>query len=246
MKKGLKIGIIAAAIVVAVLFSMMFLYAMKFKKETNAMTPLQTQKFREGVYVLQDDYVNVYILDTDNQYVAIDAGAHAKAVAAEMTKLGLDPDNVGHVLLTHSDRDHVNGIKTFSQAKVYLPRDEEQMINGSTKRMGMVRNSLKADYELLQPNEIKRIGDIEIRCIPTPGHTPGSMSFLVNGKFLFAGDNMSIRNGKVQLFNETFNMDSETQSTSLNMLAQLEDVQYIFTAHYGMTSDFQNTIADWK
>jgi glyoxylase-like metal-dependent hydrolase (beta-lactamase superfamily II) len=181
-------------------------------------------------------------LDTGNQFVAIDAGAHAKAVAVEMTKVGLDPDNVGHVFLTHSNRDHVNGIKVFSQAKVYLLRDEEQMINGSTKRMGMVRNSLKVNYELPQPNEVKRIGDIEIRCTPTPGHTPGSMSFLVNVKFLFAGDNMSIRNGKVQLFNDTFNMDSETQSTSLQMLAQLEGVQHIFTSHYGMTSDLKTQL----
>jgi hypothetical protein len=42
LKKDLKIGIIAVAVVVAALFSMMLLYAMKFKKETNAMTPLQT------------------------------------------------------------------------------------------------------------------------------------------------------------------------------------------------------------
>ena len=246
MKKIFKIAIITMAAIVVAVSLLMLLYMMKFKKETGAMTSLETQKIIEGIYVLQNDYVNVYILDAGGQYVAFDAGAKTKVISAEMAKLNLNSDKVEHVFLTHTDTDHVSGIEAFSEVEVYLSEDEEQMINGSTKRMALFKNSLETDYTLLRPHEIKEIGHLEIACIPTPGHTPGSMSFLVNGRYLFVGDNMSIRSGKVGLFNDSFNMDAHAQAESLSKLAQLEGVQYIFSAHYGMTSDFESAMENWK
>jgi glyoxylase-like metal-dependent hydrolase (beta-lactamase superfamily II) len=186
LKKTLKISLIVVAGIVVVVFLAMFLYMMNFMKETKAMTPLETQEISEGIYVLQNKYVNVYILDARDQHIAIDAGANAKRVMAEMETLQLDP------------------------------------------------------------NEVKKIGDTEIECIPTPGHTPGSVSYLVNGKYLFVGDNMRIQSGSVELFNETFNMDPDTQAQSLKRLAQLEGVEYVFSAHYGMTSDFDAAMDSWK
>jgi len=39
------------------------------------------------------------------------------------------------VLLTHSDSDHAVGISLFEKAMIYLPEDEEQVINGETGRL---------------------------------------------------------------------------------------------------------------
>ncbi len=70
--------------------------------------------------------------------------------------------------------------------------------------------------------------------IITPGHTPGSMCYLINNKYLFTGDALSIKAGKIDKFNEFFNMDTETAT------------EYIFSAHYGYSDDYKNAVKDWK
>jgi glyoxylase-like metal-dependent hydrolase (beta-lactamase superfamily II) len=44
--------------------------------------------------------------------------------------------------------------------------------------------------EYLTENNVINIGDISILPIFTPGHSPGSTSFLVNEKYLFSGDTL--------------------------------------------------------
>ncbi len=80
----------------------------------------------------------------------------------------------------------------------------------------------------------------------SPGHTPGSMCFLIGDKFLFVGDNMSLKNGKIDPFNDFFNIDTKLQSKSLKKLALLTGVEYIFTAHYGYTNEFTQAFKNWK
>ena len=123
------------------------------------------------------------------------------------------------------------------------------MINGQTARFLFIKNRLKHPYQLLEDNQILHIAGLKIRCISSPGHTPGAMCYLVNDTSLFVGDSMSLRNGKADLFNEFFNMDSETQKKSIRKLAKLEKpggVAYVITAHYGYTDNFQHTFNDWK
>jgi glyoxylase-like metal-dependent hydrolase (beta-lactamase superfamily II) len=90
------------------------------------------------------------------------------------------------------------------------------------------------------------VSGITVRGILTPGHTPGAMCFLIDEKYLFTGDSMSLLDGKVGLFNEMFNVDSEIQRESLKKLQNLEGVEYIFTAHYGATDDFSDAFSEWE
>lgn len=120
------------------------------------------------------------------------------------------------------------------------------MINGQTSRFLFLKNKLAYTYELLEDNQILDIAGLKVKGILTPGHTPGSMCYLVNDTWLFTGDSMSLVNGKVSEFNDLFNMDSETQRRSLRKLADLPAVKYIFTAHYGLTDDYQNAFGGWK
>jgi len=76
-----------------------------------------------------------------------------------------------------------------------------------------------------------------VRGIATPGHTPGAMSYIIDGAYLFVGDTMSLKNGKADLFNEFFNMDSATEGGSIRKLAALKNPKFVFTAHYGYTDD---------
>jgi glyoxylase-like metal-dependent hydrolase (beta-lactamase superfamily II) len=181
-----------------------------------------------------------------NQYIAIDAGNNEKRVRQELDKLKVDPDRVVAVFLTHTDADHVAALGLFRNAVIYISKAEEQMINGQTSRFLIFKNKLGYPYKLLEDNQILDASGLKVRGILIPGHTPGSMCYLVNDVYLFTGDSLSLKNGKVDTMIDFFNMDSEMQRRNLRKLAALPNVKYIFTAHYGFTDNYQYAFDTWK
>jgi glyoxylase-like metal-dependent hydrolase (beta-lactamase superfamily II) len=210
------------------------------------MTPVETSQILEDVFVVQDDFVNVYFIKGTDGYIATDAGNDPRVVTEELKKLEIDPAHVKAVLLTHSDYDHVNAIDIYKNATVFISSAEEQLIDGSTGRILGMSNTLECEYTLLEDNQEIELCGLPVKCLLTPGHTSGSMCYLINGKYLFTGDCMSLSDGKVELFNNFFNMDSDIQRKSLQMLTSVENVDYLFTAHYGYTDDFHNAMSEFR
>ncbi|MBN1383170.1 MAG: MBL fold metallo-hydrolase [Deltaproteobacteria bacterium] len=226
-----------AFLVIALLLLLIGWYPFRMYQETQKMSPLATQEIIKGIYVIKDSFVNCYIIKGNNGYIAVDAGNSRGQVKQEMQKLSIDHQKVLAVFLTHSDSDHVAALDLFTHAKIYFSKDEEQMINGETPRFALFKNKKMARYELLHNGQIKYVSGLQVKGIATPGHTPGSMCYLINDTYLFVGDTMSLKNGKADLFNEFFNMDSETQRHSVKKLAALKKLRYIFTGHYGFTDN---------
>ncbi len=234
-KTGLIFGVPLTLILLlcAIIFSTVYF-------ETKKMTPAKTQEIVSDVFSIKDKYVNLFIIKNGTQYIVIDAGNSAKNVSKELNQLKIDPKDVVALFLTHSDVDHIAALDLFSNAQIYLSKAEKQMINGQTARFLFMKNKLTSEYKLLEDNQTINVAGLKIQGILSVGHTPGSMCYLVNDTYLFTGDNMSLKNGKVGTFNDLFNMDSKTQKISLKKLAQLTGVSHIFTAHYGYTDNFKN------
>lgn len=209
--------------------------------ELRNMAPSETKEILDGVFAIKDGYVNLFLIKAGESYVAVDAGNNADHVQKELSRVNIDPKKVKAVFLTHSDPDHTAGLGLFPSAVIYISKQEEQMIDGRTARFLVLKNKIKFPYELLEDHQTLTISGVTIRGILMPGHTPGSMSYLINDGLLFTGDSMSLKEGKVMTFNDIFNMDSKTQEKSLNMISHVEGVKYIFTAHYGFTQNTQNT-----
>ncbi|MBU3954065.1 MAG: MBL fold metallo-hydrolase [Proteobacteria bacterium] len=218
----------------------------KVHLETRKMSSADTGKIVGGVYAVQDSYVNLFLIKAHDTYVAIDAGNDAGRIQGELRRLQIDPEKVAAIFLTHSDPDHIAACSLFSKAVIYLSRAEEQMVNGQTARFLFLKNKLNYPHKLLEDNQIVTISGMEIKGISTPGHTPGSMCFLVNGTYLFTGDSMGLKGGKVTQFNKIFNMDSVAQASSIGRLAGVPGVEYIFTSHYGYTRFNQTAFGNWK
>lgn len=235
-KKTKKILKICAA-VFALVFLVIAGLLVKMHLETGGMAPLATQEVMPGVYAVRDGYVNVFVLRGENGFIAVDAGDKPEAVSLEMKKLSIDPGKVSAVFLTHSDFDHVAALKLFANASVYLSRDEEQMINGKTPRFVVIHNRKIPAYSLLDDNQVIEAAGLKVTAIATPGHTPGAMCYVINDSLLFTGDTMSLKNGKVDVFNEFFNMDTQTERESIRKLASLRKLKYVFTAHHGFSDD---------
>ncbi len=141
-------------------------------------------------------------------------------------------------LATHYHPDHIGGsimgysIAGFEQllevagVKLHVQRDEAEWVQRST--------SLSAgDLELHDPGDTVTVGDIDIELVHTPGHTPGSQCFLVEG-MLVAGDTLFLEGcGRTDLPGS----DATQMYDSLARLAALPDETVVFPGHkYSVTS----------
>jgi len=208
---------------------------------------LPTSRIAPNVFAVKTQFVNFYICSQDGFALCIDTGMRIRNLGKELQKIDLMPEDISHIFLTHTDSDHVGGIPTFSGAKLYISKLEEQIINGQTGRSTIIRNTLiRSDYTKLEDNQTIFVGPIEILSISTPGHTTGSMSYLINRNLLFTGDTIYIKKGKATTGNKLLNMDIKTQTQSIKKLAQLDNISLLCTAHSGMTDRFDDAIGDWK
>jgi hydroxyacylglutathione hydrolase len=222
------------------------LYIWKFNSETKSMSPVETGKIADTVYAVRDTFVNMYIVKDGKVLIAFDAGNDKKNIVKEFGKLQLDPNDVKAVFLTHTDADHTAALSLFKNAAVYISVPEEDLLTGKQKRFLFFRNSLDTPYSLLKDRIVVKIGSTEVKMILVPGHTTGSAAYVVNGKYLFTGDTLSLKNGHVALFNDFFNMDSAREAESISSLKKLTGIESIYTAHYDMSDNFKKVFENWK
>jgi len=187
MKKVMKRVLIFISVVLVLLVLSAVAYLLIFQFETNKMTPLASQEFIEDVYVIQDSFVNMFLIKGDDHYIAIDAGNDADQIGQELDKLNIKEEEVTAIFLTHTDADHSAALSLFSNATIYISEAEEQMIDGRTPRFLFVNNTFEYQPEFLEDGQVLTVSGLSVQGISTPGHTPGAMSYLVNDKYLFVG-----------------------------------------------------------
>lgn len=243
MNRTLKRSLWGIGIFVVILVLLMGGFYMKLKSEIKNMQVVETKELVQNIFSIKDSYVNMFLIKDNSNYIAIDAGKDIDSIKMGLKLLNINPDKVVAVLLTHSDGDHVGALTLFKNATVYLSKDEEQMINGNTTRLLTSHNKIDVKtYNMLSDQQKIKIGNISITGILTPGHTPGSICYLINEKYLFVGDAFGLTNGKIDKPNPIFTDDMPTAIQSFHKIAHLPTVEYVFTAHTGYTNDYKNAV----
>lgn len=234
MKKMKKVIAIVVGIIVLLGVVLLFnFYPML------VMKPVQTGKVSNtDVYAAKNKLNSLYLVPTEKGYILIDAGSDAKVALSALKELSIDPEDIRYVLLTHSDYDHTGTLEQLPNAQIYMGEDELQLLNGTTKRNLFQYNTLpdgvkEDEIQLLRDQQALDLGGTQVICYKTPGHTPGSMSFLVDQKYLFTGDAAQVDEGLMKV--HPYTMDKETAEKSIQKIAGLcKKDQYLFTAHYGV------------
>lgn len=235
MPKKLKIGIIIC--VITVILVIVSIVLINFGPMIS-MTPAETGKIAgTEITAVRNNLNNLFLIKSENGFIAIDTGTDTKTIKSELERLSIDPKDVHSVLITHSDYDHIGSLNLFSNAQLYMSDDELQMVNGNKKRNDFSSNSLPdgigiESLNLLSDGQKLILGEHSVKCIKTSGHTPGSMSFLVDGSYLFTGDALSVKQNNI--FTHPFTMNENEALESIERLYKAkEEYILILTAHYG-------------
>lgn len=157
-----------------------------------------------GVHLLESTRGSFCYLMLGDEPILIDTGMPGRAdkILEELARIGLQPRDLAHILISHHDVDHIGNAKALQEATsatVWAPAADLPYIRGERRRPG-VRRAIGLFYRPPAPRVDQvyapgtRIGNIEV--IPTPGHTPGHVSFL-RGDVLFAGDLVTTRGGRL-------------------------------------------------
>lgn len=246
MKKTFIRILSALGIFIIILVIIFIGYFLKARAVMKGMTAVETGEIVQNVFAVKDAFLNFYLVKNGEHYIALDAGNDAKDIRKELIKLNIELGKIDAILLTHTDSDHVAGISLFKNAIIYISKQEEQLLNGKKSRFFIFGNKINSEkYRLIEDQQTMNIDGIKIQGFLTPGHTPGSMCYLVNDSLLFTGDALRLNQGKIEPFYTFFNMDTETATQSIGKIIRIPGVKSIFTAHNGYTNDFPNATHDW-
>lgn len=111
---------------------------------------------------------NVVLISSKNYKTIIDTGfAHTKeTLISKLNSLGVKPDDITHVIITHSHGDHVGGLDLFKKAKVLVNADEVEFWRKKADINALNLQTFKANEELIE-------SDSGIFALRAYGHTPG-------------------------------------------------------------------------
>ena len=144
------------------------------------------------VYKLQGEFLgeNTYLLVKEDACLVIDPGASAERINAACRTLGA---SIVGVLLTHAHVDHIIGAADLSSEgyPLYLHETDVEILNSRANLALALGLSLKRTEEFLavKDGQILTVEPFSVQVIHTPGHTAGSVCYLIEN-MLFSGDTL--------------------------------------------------------
>jgi hydroxyacylglutathione hydrolase len=156
----------------------------------------------------------------------------AYSVGELVELVGADDMTVVGALATHYHADHVGGsmmgyriegVRELLErlpVRVHVQETEAAYVQKVTELSG-------GDLVVHDAGDVVTVGDIPIELVHTPGHTPGSQCFLVDGR-LVSGDTLFLDGcGRTDLPGS----DADAMYESLQRLARLPDATIVYPGH---------------
>lgn len=185
--------------------------------------------------------VNAFIIDGDEGVVLVDTGLPKRqgAILDGLASIGREPSDIAAIVITHGHADHTGGaaiLKRESGADLVASEVDAPVVRGDRPAPAppiLDFPVLRWLSRLLPPAEGAVVDHVvsegripvvpDLSAIPTPGHTAGHISLLLDreGGVLFAGDSaMSTKSGGIQ--RGFMNRRSPTFDASLETMAGFE------------------------
>ena len=123
-----------------------------------------------NLYFVGTHKASCHLLDTSEGLLLIDTGYedNYETILDSVALLGFDIRNVKYILHSHGHYDHTDAtakLVALTGAKTFLAKEDVKYIKGFTPDV------------YYTDGMTVRLGDTEILCLHTPGHTEGTYSF---------------------------------------------------------------------
>ncbi|MGC6387464.1 MBL fold metallo-hydrolase [Ewingella sp. S1.OA.A_B6] len=147
-------------------------------------------------------HINTFLVRRKGKNILIDSGAGGVKgwggrLIANLARLGIQPDEIDAVLLTHAHPDHIGGLlnaegeAVFSNAELIINSDEFNYLEDD-ENFAAVSDRIKGNFLLARSvfkryqKSLRMIDEGEvfpgIFAIPLKGHTPGHTGYRIEGK----------------------------------------------------------------
>ncbi len=201
-------GIEATSLVGGMALWNQVLNATTFKE--NDITIIQVEKIGKGCLS--------HIVGSNGEAVVIDPTYPASKYVEFAQKEGF---RITKVIDTHQHADHVSAAKELAQAtgaKLYFSKLEEY----------------KLESEKVEDGNTIPFGTKQLRAIHTPGHTAGSMSYVLDDKYVFSGDILFVEGiGRPDLRDQVEEYAAKLYDTLHNKMLKFSDSTKVFPTHHG-------------
>ena len=184
---------------------------------------------QENAYVVSDESCEAVVIDCGALY-----DMERNAIIRYIKDNELKPV---HLLCTHGHFDHVIGNDTITREfglKPEVAAEDKHLMNLKKQlkdMMGMdYDNEVPPIGRLLTANDIIGFGTHSIKILPTPGHTPGSVTFYIETEHVaFTGDTLF----KMSIGRTDFEGGSWNDMTNslINVLAKLPANTKVYPGH---------------
>jgi len=217
---------------------------------SNSEQWFETIKHKNYLYIIRErldeidprfytTYTNLYLVMGSHSALLIDTGCGLFPLKPLIKDLIGDKELF--IINTHSHFDHIGGNHEFDS--VLIHKKERKLIS-KPRDITFLRDSPKEAIKrfesknyILPPakeiqqvidNEIINLGELSIKVIHTPGHSPGCISLLTNKNELFTGD--TAHYGMMYLTKKTFPIILSSISKLLDLFNNSKNIK-IYPSH---------------
>ena len=140
---------------------------------------IKPEKIFGNLYFIGIRAVCTHLIDTSEGLIIIDPGYRESLhiIIHNIWELGFNPMLIKYIVVSHAHFDHmdsVNDLAEMTGAKTFIGKDDLPLLTGESYQYPIT--SFKPDI-LLGDKDIITLGNTQIRCVSTPGHTDGTTSF---------------------------------------------------------------------
>lgn len=181
---------------------------------------------------------NTYVLiDEETKEAAIiDSGGEFEIINDALEKYSA---KLKYILNTHAHFDHVMGEKEAQERTglpVYVHEDDKILLENLKRQAAFFRigeAEAPENIKTFDENTVFKLGNQEIKVIHTPGHTPGSVCFLV-GDALISGDTLFYGSiGRTDFEGGSF---AQISDSIQNKLFKLDENITVYPGHDAQTT----------